>query len=388
MPRYIPLCLILAMAGCATNHAVFGRAPRSVVDIGPFNHLAPALHQPRIQKAFDAAGDARTIFRFAPGDYALTEAQGIRVPSGATLLMDNARFLLSKDLASDGQAFLLDRIANVSITGGEIVGARAAWSPGTNIAGIRVLGPASGLRIQGLTCRDLSSNGIGVFGKDDAPIRDVSLTDVTVMNCCNDYADYLEPNRGPAPGSLREDQGSVAFYYVDGWSVDSCRFQGSHSDGTHFFHSNNGRFNNSTVEGSKMGGYFLEGCENVIATGNLFRENGSRGVTIERDSRNCTLASSLIEHSGREGLWMPDVASIIVTGNLFIENGRKDDAEKDCEIRLDDTNEFPTQTQDVRIEGNQFKTSPHQTAVVYQGPGVTHVEIDNNTYQGEAPQHN
>ena len=137
-----------------------------------------------------------------------------------------------------------------------------------------------------------------------------------------------------------------------------------------------------------MGGYFLEGCERVTASGNLFQENGSRGVTIERDSHDCVLAACIIRHSGREGLWMPDVSSITVTGNVFVENGRKDDGEKDCEIRLDDTKEFSTLTRDIRIEGNILNTSAHQTAAIYVAPGIEGIDLANNTFQGAAPQRN
>jgi hypothetical protein len=315
----------------------------------------------------------------------LTNADGLRVPSGATLLMTGARFVFAESIDRDGQAFLLENVTDVAMQGGEIVGRRAVWGDGVNVAGVRMVGGGN-LKISGLTCRDLSSNGVGVFGSsDEAPVRDVRLSGVTGINCCNVYVDYLESNKGPAAGSDRRDQGTVAFYYVDGWSVDGCRFDGSQSDGTHFFHCRNGIFANSSVTGSRMGGYFLEGCENVVASGNVFSGNGSRGCTIERDSRFCALTGNIVTLSGREGLWMPDVAGVLVTSNVFRENGQKDDGEKDCEIRLDETEEFKTQTRDVRIESNLFHTRKHQTAAVYIGEGVEGVCTNANTFMGAAP---
>lgn len=368
--------------GCQTR-AFLNDGGVALIGIGPFDAADAARHQALIQQCLDSATGRRAVFQFAPGDYVLSDPAGLRVPAQATLWMDGARFLLAETIATDGQAFLLDGVSGVTFRGGEIVGRRDVWAPGVNVAGIRVRGSAGDIRITELTCRDLTSNAVGVFGaSEDAPIRNVSLSAVTGINCCNEYIDYLQPNKGPIAGSEREDQGTVALYYVDGWAVDACRFEGSKSDGTHFFHSHNGRFVNSCVNTSRMGGYFLEGCRYVTASGNTFRENGSRGVTIERDSRYCTLASNLIVNSGREGLWMPDVCAILVKDNVFVENGRKDDGEKDCEIRLDDSPDYETRTQDVRIEGNLFQTSAHQTAAVFAAPGVDGVLINDNTFTG------
>jgi len=380
LPALMALVMVAGAVGCQT--AVGGHGAR-VVDIGPFAGRDAASHQALIQERLNSAPGRRAVFRFAPGDYVLADAAGLRVPSEAALQMEGARFLLADSLAADGQAFLLEDARDVTLQGGEIVGRRDAWGPGVNVAGVRVRGNAGDIHITGLTCRELSSNAVGVFGKsDDAPIRNVFLSDVTGIDCCNEYIDYLQPNKGPVPGSEREDQGTAAFYHVDTWEVESCRFEGSKSDGTHFFHSHNGIFANSTVTGSRMGGYFLEGCRQVTACGNIFRDNGSRGVTIERDSVCCTLASNVIMHSGREGLWMPDVRAIAVSGNVFVENGRKDDGEKDCEIRIDDTEEFPTRTGDIRIDGNIFQTSPHQTAAIFIAPGIEGVAVNANTFTG------
>lgn len=354
--------------------------------IGPFPPEDAAQHQANIQKILDQGAAAPTAFKFAPGEYVLTDAKGLRVPSGATLIMTGARFVLSEGIADDGQAFLLKDASDVVIEGGEIVGRRAAWGDGVNVAGLRMIGGGN-LRVSGLTCRDLSSNAIGVFGESgEKPVREVHLSNVTGVNCCNIYADYLQKKPGPAPGSDRKDQGTVAFYYVDGWSVNGCRFDGSRSDGTHFYHSHNGVFTGSSVTNSQMGGYFLEGCENVVATGNLIRGNGSRGCTIERDSRFCTLTGNIVTLSGREGLWAPDVADILVTSNVFRENGQKDDADKDCEIRIDEGKEYKTRTSNIRIESNLFHTRPNQTAAICIGEGAENIAIEDNTFTGEAPE--
>ena len=356
-----------------------------VTVIGPFEGMGKSDHQPRLQEALDAIPAGAKTIVFAPGEYALTRASGLRLPADATIVMRGARFVFAEEMEEDGQAFLLEDVSNVALLGGEVRGRRDGWDPGVNIRGVRVAGKVQDVTVAELKCADLSSNAVGVFGTEEAPVHDIVLRQVVAVNCCNYYGDYLCEDRGPAPGSAREDQGVAAFYHVDGWLVTGCRFEDSQSDGTHFYHCRNGRFVDSLVARSKMGGYFLEGCEQVLASGNVIEGNGSRGVTIERDSCFCTLQNNLVTLSGREGLWAPDVQGILVAGNIFRENGRKDDGARDCEIRLDDTQDYPTKTADIRIEGNLFSTTSHQTAAVYVGPDVKGFRLGSNTYRGAAP---
>ncbi|GMW02746.1 MAG: hypothetical protein AMXMBFR84_38820 [Candidatus Hydrogenedentota bacterium] len=373
--------LMIALAGsCATQSTLSGLRAACV---GPLDQKNPDTHQAVLQHALDKAGPG-SVITVAPGTYAMSDPKGLRVYQGMTLILTGATFIWSSDVSEDGQTFLVEDASNVSIEGGRIIGMRSQWDPGVNIAGVRAMGESHDLTIRGLHCEDLSSNAVGVFGaSDENPIRSVRIQEVTARNCCNFYGDYLSTDRGPAKGSVREDQGGVAFYFVSNWQVDGCRFERSQSDGTHFYHAHNGQFVNSTVTLSQMGGYFLEGCEDVVAIGNRFHSNGSRGVTIERDSRRCILANNLIAESGREGLWAPDAEQLVVSQNVFKENGIKDDAEKDCHIRIEDTNEYATVPTGVRIDGNLFITAEHQTAAIWAGSGVREVKVNANSFIGE-----
>ena len=380
------LCFVAAVMVCLPHLAA--AVSSETRTIGPFAPGDRAAHQRLLQEAIDSAGPGEHEFRIAPGEYSFSDPKGVRIPGNCTVDMQGARFVWEADVKEDGQTFLLENAANVVLAGGEIVGRRDVWSPGVNVAGVRVLGDSHCIRIANLTCRDLTSNAAGFFGEEGKPMSRITLTNVRGYNCCNYYGDYLATPRGPAEGSKREDQGTVAMYYVNDWLVDACWFEGSQSDGTHFFHSHRGRFVNSVVRGSKMGGYFLEGCEDVVASGNHILENGSRGCTIERNSRRCTLANNIVANSGREGLWAPDVEGIIVTGNIFRTNGRKNDAEKDCEIRIDETGEYDVATRDILIQGNMFYTTPEQTAVFYVSEGVAKIIVEGNGTNGDAPRMN
>ena len=359
---------LLMMTGCRTTSGSSSRSYdiNSSVTIGPFAESESDQHQRKIQTIIDAASKGRPlVFRFQPGIYHISNPVGIRIPQHTTLILTDTQFVLAKEMKEDGQVFLVDQASDVTFEGGEIRGQREAWDPGVNIAGIRVRGSVKNIRVLNTQFKNLSSNAVGVFGEDEnRPARHIIVKGIQVDNCCNEYVDYLQPHKGPVKGSVREDQGGIAFYNVTDWRVDGCTLTRSQSDGTHFFHSHRGVFENNIVEESRMGGYFLEGCRYVVATGNQVCNNGSRGVTIERDSLDCTLQHNLITGSGREGLWAPDVQRIVVLSNVFNENGQKDDGKKDCEIRLDETSEYKTITRQIQIEENFFFTLPHQTAAI------------------------
>ena len=339
-------------------------------------------YQAALQSALGAGRGG--VVAFPPGTYLLDNPAGLRVFSGTTLRLEGVTFSMAPGCAEDGQCFLGEGVEEVRFIGGTVLGHRAQWDPSVNIAGIRLTGACKAVWVQGMTFRDLTSNGIGIFAESaDAMAEDVRVDNVRCVNCCNYYGDYLEADKGPAKGSDRKDQGGIALYHVRGFVVRGSLFADSQSDGTHFFQCQNGRFFGNEVSGSKMGGYFLEGCENVMASGNLVSRNGSRGVTIERDSQFCTLEDNIVEFSGREGLWAPDVRGIVVAHNVFRENGRKDDGERDSEIRIDNEENWVTETGEIRIEGNLFFTSAHQEAVVRLTAGVSNVTMRNNTFSGE-----
>lgn len=340
-------------------------------------------YQRQLQTAVDEAARSGKVLVFPPMTYLLDDEAGLTLHPGMTLSMAGAVFRIGRECSEDGQALFAQDVTDLRLLGGEIAGSRDAWPQSVNIAGIRITGKSARIRIDGMFLHDLSSNGIGVFGPgDESPIEDVFVTNTIVRNCCNVYVDYLQPGAGPARGSQREDQGGIAFYHVAGFVVHGSAFEDSTSDGTHFYHCRHGQFTDNKVTGSQMGGYFLEGCRDVLAAGNLFRDNGSRGVTIERDSRDCTLVHNLVEHSGREGLWAPDVAGCLVADNIFRENGRKDHDGLDSEIKVEETDKYETVTEDFRIADNLITTTENQANAIWITSGARGIVVANNSMRG------
>jgi parallel beta-helix repeat protein len=328
--------------------------------------------------------------------YLLEDESGLTVPSHSTLFLHGAVFRFDENRTRDGQAFLCDDVTDVQFVGGEIAGRNDAWPDGVNIRGIHITGPSSRIGIRGMYIHDLSSNGVGVFGvSDDQPAHDIWIIDTIIDNCCNKYGDYQAPRgepRGPEKGSVREDQGLCAMYFVRDFLVRGCRLQDSRSDGTHFYRCRAGQFVDNKVYRAKMGGYFVETCEQVLAANNIIRDNGSRGVTIERGSRYCTLRGNTVENSGREGLWMPDSVACVVTGNLLIRNGRKPNGKAphaiwNANITINESPVDPSNTSpgDCLIANNMIDTTADQIAAIRVDvtEATSGIVIENNVLCGE-----
>ncbi|MDA7926785.1 right-handed parallel beta-helix repeat-containing protein [Verrucomicrobiales bacterium] len=348
-----------------------------VVDFLPEDFIRDGSisYQANLQEAINAVPETGGTLIFPAATFLLDNLRGLELRSHFTLEMHGATFLASDQHTEDGQLFRGKDISGLSLHGGKIVGRNDKWSDGVNIRGIYLTGPCHNIRITGMEIRDLSSNGIGIFAEDEEhPANDIWVTDTIIDNCSNKYGDYRAPQgerRGPEKGSTREDQGVIAFYHVHDFTIRGCRFEDSRSDGTHFFFCRRGQITDCKIYRAKMGGYFLESCHHILATGNVIRDNGSRGVTIERGSQFCTLTGNTIQGSGREGLWIPDSLRCIVTGNIFSLNGRKENGDTlntiwNANITINQArgDKFNTPTAYYLIANNMIETDNNQVAAI------------------------
>jgi hypothetical protein len=139
-----------------------------------------------------------------------------------------------------------------------------------------------------------------------------------------------------------------------------------------------------------MGGYFVETCEDILASDNIIRDNGSRGVTIERGSRRCTLQNSLVANSGRDGLWAPNCTGLVVVGNVFDRNGRKPNGGPDqiwnANVTIDGSRHDPTRTptEDYMVSGNILYTTGSQIAAMrIDASQASGIVVKGNLLRGE-----
>ena len=372
----------------------------SVADFlpGEFVRDGSVSYQKELQRAIDAAAATGEILRFPRMIYAVDET-GLKLHTGITLDMRGATFQLRDHCDADGAVFVGHDVSDVCLTGGHIVGRNDVWMEGVNIRGIHLTGQCKNIRMRDMSIRDLSSNGIGVFARDaEHPATDIWVLDTVIDNCCNRYGDYQAPppaRRGPEAGSTREDQGLIAMYHVHDFTVRGCRLEDSRSDGTHFFFCRRGQFTDNRVYRAKMGGYFLESCDHVLAANNIILDNGSRGVTIERGSTFCTLRGNTIGGSGREGLWIPDSLRCVVTSNVISLNGRKFNGEGE-RFRIWNANitinqargdKLNTPTAHYLIADNIIETDQHQIAAIRVDTRTVtqNIQITDNLMIGDNP---
>jgi hypothetical protein len=347
-------------------------------------------YQAELQKALDAAAATSRTLVFPRMIYRLDET-GLQLRSNSTLWLYGAIFRLDEKCNKGGHAFFGADIVNLQILGGEIAGRNDVWPEGVNIRGIHLTGKSKNIRIRDMHMHDLSSNGIGVFGTADHLIRDLWISDTVIENCCNRYGDYLSAKPGPEKGSVRADQGLIAFYFVQDFVVRGCRLEKSRSDGTHFYKCQHGQFVHNKVYSAQMGGYFIETCVDVLASENIIRDNGSRGVTIERGSRNCTLKGNVVANSGREGLWAPQCTGLVISGNIFDRNGRKPNGTKphhiwNANITINEDPSDPTKsaTADYIVTDNIVYTTASQVAAMRIDADTSKgIVVRNNLLRGE-----
>ncbi|HPI72610.1 MAG TPA: right-handed parallel beta-helix repeat-containing protein [bacterium] len=392
---WLPACSIVCFFSCTglrqTHPATASHSFISVTDFLPkgFSKDGSVSYQLHLQRALDAAAGKRLTLFFPPMIYALDE-KGLQLHSHLTLLMHGAVFQLRKECTEDGQAFHGRDLQQVAFIGGEVCGPVERWPEGVNIRGIHLTGRCEKIRIQEMYFHHLTSNAVGVFAAADAWAKDIWITDVVAEEGCNEYGDYLSGRPGPETNSSRQDQGLIALYYVQDFTVRGCRLERSRSDGTHFYRCREGAFVHNRVYAARMGGYFLETCENVCASDNLILNNGSRGVTIERGSKDCLLQGNIIAHSGREGLWAPNCTGLIVTGNHFTYNGRKANGAKkeqlwNANITINSAHDpTNTLTRDYLISNNIVYTSNSQIAAVrIETAAAKNIVIRQNQFLGE-----
>lgn len=336
---------------------------------------------------FSKAVANNQVVSFSGMKLLLSTSKGITLVSGLKLNLEGCEIDVNSSINNDGQVFFGQNISDLTLTGGIINGNRQSFPASVNIAGICLIGKSEKISITKTIFRQLSSNGIRIHGvSSNERAKNISVKGVQITECCNIYNDYSEPNPGPVPGTLRTDQGGINFYFVEDFLIENSILELSKSDGTHFYKSIRGTIKNSVIRNNKMGGYFLEGCSFVFGLSNLIQGNGSRGVTIERGSDNCSLTDNIIEKSGRDGIWIDDSQKILVKSNSISLNGRKNDVDRTYNIKITDTawpiDSSNPKVTNIVIYSNSFNADLQQIHSIKISSSSYLVSVFNNLMQG------
>ncbi|MBN8705110.1 MAG: right-handed parallel beta-helix repeat-containing protein [Bacteroidetes bacterium] len=340
-----------------------------------------------IEKAIELASSNAQTLVFPPSVFLIDKPEGIRLQSNIRLDLSSVKFIVDPQIDQDGQIFYGENLRNVEIINGEFDGNRDQLPVSVNIAGIHITGLSKNIKIEGSYFHHLSSNGIRIYGIDtQAMSEDILINNVRINESCNEYIDYLLPNKGPAPGTSMKDQGNIALYFVRNFHILNSVLENSHSDGTHFFYCSNGQISNNQILNNKMGGYFIETCSDINGLNNKIIGNGSRGVTIERSSVRCNMKGNTITTSGREGLWLDDSEQLVISNNYIANNGKKNDFWYDSNIKITDTswpdNKNESKSKYIYIVNNTFVTGVTNEHAVWVNSCATNISITGNVMLG------
>ncbi len=342
-----------------------------------------------------AVANGKKGVKFPPITFLIDSPDAIELKTGRVYNCEGTVFKVKPDqtaINADGAIFFGNAVSNITFIGGSFLGNRDSLLDSVNICGIRLSGVCANINIKDVSFDSLSSNGIRIHGTDiNNMSTNIFISDCYFTKCCNKYYDYTEnPPGGPYPGTGFDDQGNISLYYVNTYEVTKCKLTNSRSDGSHFVNCINGRFDNNYIYNNKMGGYFQEGCEEIIISNNIMYLNGSRGITFEpesvifqtgRKNINCILSNNISRKNGRDGAWIRDTQRCNIIGNIFDQNGTKDDDGRDYNLFLDEENDDGS-SYDILVEGNTSITSATQENAFRIECGGDGIVVKNNLMRG------
>ncbi len=228
------------------------------------------------------------------------------------------------------------------------------------------------ITIQDMYIHDLSSNAIRAYGQSTSNWAYGLLIENVIMdsNCCK-YLDYLLPGGGnPVPGASGVDQGQILIYNWKQWTINGCTILRSASDNTHIRQCDDGTFENSVIDSSKMGGLFIDQCTNAVFSNLQIQYSGSRGISVESgldttlynrgQSSDLVFSGCSVIYSGREGLYVVSAKNINVGNCTFAYSGQKHDGFQTQNIWLYNQNFAADTMMNIDIHDNTLTTGDGQ----------------------------
>ncbi|GAA5075186.1 right-handed parallel beta-helix repeat-containing protein [Lysobacter panacisoli] len=303
------------------------------------------------QQAIDALPDAGGTVQVPAGDYLIDAVVGVRLRSRMHLALASGARLLAKPNAAE-RAYVLNahRVEQVEISGGRIIGERAAhkgttgeWGHGVMIRG------STGVSVHDIHISHCWGDGISIGGANDsggaiAPSRDVVIERV---QCVGNRRQGLTIGRsrrvrvfdstfadtgGTLPGcgiDIEPDAGDIA----DDVRIERCTVHGNRGAGIQLYKRvSNAVVRDCTIESNRGHGILTLGASDCVIEGNRIRLNGLGGVGVRPGTRGLTIARNEFNDNGPRGR-TPDGATR--KGKRHVSIG-----ESTVSIRVDKSNRY------------------------------------------------
>jgi len=324
--------VLLAPAGAFTRAAHPAARPAGALDVKAFGAKGDGATDDTaaLQKALDA-GAGGTVW--VPAGTYLVHADGFRDGGkGGITPRSYTRLLLAPDAvlkaettsSSDYVVVRIERVSNVVVSGGTIVGERDTHtgSDGEWGFGIGIFG-ATQVTIRNVTVRDCW--GDGIFVQEALPgvsvmSRNINIEGVVATNNRRQGMSVLgvygmrvvdstfEKTNGTPPQAGVDVEPGGYGHTVRNLSFTNCVFR-----------DNAGR---GIVIDSTTGTDIAD----VRIVGGSATGNGWEGVVFHRVTGGALLASMEVSGNGASGVYVRDAAGVTISGNVIAGNSQRDDA--------------------------------------------------------------
>jgi len=285
-------------------HAFAGAGRRSV-DVRSFGATGNGRSDDTdaFQRAIDSIPPAGGVVRVPAGRYVIDPLRSVRMRSRVDLRMDPGATLLAKpNAAPRAYVLLAERVADVTISGGSIVGERYAhlgtkgeWGHGVMVRG------ASRVTIRNLTISRCWGDGISVGGFAPKGGAGIPSSDILIDNvrCRGNRRQGLTIGRSRRvrviDSEFSDTHGTKPEYGIDiepdapgtaeDITIERCVLRGNHGGGIQAYHrSSNVSIRGCTIENNGSGIYTVNALGGVIAN-NTIRMNRNAGVALRGNTR-------------------------------------------------------------------------------------------------------
>ena len=255
------------------------------------------------QRAIDSLAAGGGVVRVPAGSYMIDPLRSVRMRSGVDLRMDSGAILMAKpNAAPRAYVVLAERVSDVTISGGSIMGDRYAhlgtkgeWGHGVMIRG------ASRVTVRNVTISRCWGDGISVGGfplkgRAGIPSTDILIDDV---RCLGNRRQGLTIGRSRRvrviDSEFSNTHGTKPEYGIDiepdapgtadDITIERCVLRGNRGGGIQAYHrSSNISIRGCTIENNGSGIYTVDAVNGVIAN-NIIGLNRNSGVALRGGTR-------------------------------------------------------------------------------------------------------
>lgn len=256
--------------------------------------------------------------RVPAGRYSISETGITLYPH---LVLDLTGCYLSADgtYSDGGHVMIGSKLYRTEVVNGFIDGRRDRLGIDTNINGIEVV-DCKYFTVRNTSIRNVNGPAINVTKSTFSWNENVVISEVFIEECACEFTDHFGEDYAAQGGD--SSKAALIVHNTRYLELLGVINRNCHSDAMWIKESNHGVMAGCQIIASRMGAIFFETCVNWTITGNMVQSAGSRGCTIEWNSKEIVFSGNTIRLSGRECVWLAGTQGVLVVGNVLYGGGR------------------------------------------------------------------